>query len=117
MTCARLQAQLARLALAASSARPDLARVQRDPSRLLQPTAASARALEARTKPAPKSALLHSASGTSFGPASALGSAFGSSSQRFGDAGGGRGDSSARPSSARANRHSARTPSWRAGVR
>ena len=47
--CIHIQAQLARLALAASSARPVLAHVQRDPSRLLQPTAASAR--EARTKP------------------------------------------------------------------
>ena len=89
--------------------------MQRDPGRLLQPTAASAR--EPRKKPEPKSAFgssnLHSAS--------ASGSAFGSSSLRFDDGGGGGssggGGGGARPSSASANRHSARMPSWRAGVR
>ena len=110
-TTQRQEAQLARLAAAASTARPPLEHVRRDPSRLLQPTVASARA--AREEPLNRS--LHSASASSLGSREAP--AFGSSSLRFGDAGGGRGDGSARPASASANRHSARTPSWRAGVR
>ena len=78
--------------------------VERDPERLMRRTCASAR--ELRAKGSPRAA-------ASFG-AKQDPSAFGTSSQRFDAV---PYSSGQRPSSASANRHGSRTPSWRASIR
>ena len=92
--------------LAAASQPKELLDVARDPERLMRRTCAMS-ARELRAKGSPRAA-------ASFG-AKADPSAFGTSSQRFESAV--PYSSGQRPSSASANRHGSRTPSWRASIR